>query len=207
MLSKEEKNKIEEHIAKLTNDILSDTINSVNSGVSEKKIIDDCIMYTISKFTPESKMLLSSVYNMLMERTLKEEFFTNSHNKASFYEMNIFKELNEKFNFEIPSKIEYEEKENKINIWFVDVVITVIGGVISISLKKASPIIVAVVIAGIMTVINKNKENNKKEDLTALVKEYLESVKQSLLSWVDSIAEYYDERVNELKKELENKNK
>ena len=207
MLSKEEKNKIEEHIAKLTNDILSDAINSVNSGVSEKKIIDDCIMYTISKFTPESKMLLSSVYNMLMERTLKEEFFTNSHNKALFYEMNIFKELNEKFNFEIPSKIEYEEKGNKINIWFVDVVITVIGGVISISLKKASPIIVAVVIAGIMTVINKNKENNKKEDLTALVKEYLESVKQSLLSWVDSIAEYYDERVNELKKELENKNK
>ena len=86
-------------------------------------------------------------------------------------------------------------------------IITIIGGVISISLKKASPIIVAVVIAGIMTVINKNKENNKKEDLTALVKEYLESVKQSLLSWVDSIAEYYDERVNELKKELENKNK
>lgn len=207
MLSKEEKNKIEEHIAKLTNDILSDAINSINSGVSKKKIIDDCIMYTVSKFTPESKMLLSSVYNMLMERTLKEEFFTNSHNKASFYEMNIFKELNEKFNFEIPSKIEYEEKGNKINIWFVDVVITVIGGVISISLKKASPIIVAVVIAGIMTVINKNKENNKKEDLTALVKEYLESVKQSLLSWVDSIAEYYDERVNELKKELENKNK
>lgn len=202
MLSKEEKNKIEEHIAKLTSDILSDARNSVNSGVSKKKIIDDCIMYTVSKFTPESKMLLSSVYNMLMERTLKEEFFTNSHNKASFYEMNIFKELNEKFNFEIPSKIEYEEKENKINIWFVDVVITVIGGVISISLKKASPIIVAVVIAGIMTVINKNKENNKKEDLTALVKEYLESVKQSLLSWVDSIAEYYDKRVEELKSQL-----
>lgn len=207
MLSKEEKNKIEEHIAKLTNDILSDTINSVNSGVSKKKIIDDCIMYTVSKFTPESKMLLSSVYNMLMERTLKEEFFTNSHNKASFYEMNIFKELNEKFNFEIPSKIEYEESERKINEWIKAGIITIIGGVISISLKKASPIIVAVVIAGIMTVINKNKENNKKEDLTALVKEYLENVKQSLLSWVDSIAEYYDERVNELKKELENKNK
>ena len=207
MLSKEEKNKIEEHIAKLTNDILSDARNSINSGVSEKKIIDDCIMYTVSKFTPESRMLLSSVYNMLMERTLKEEFFTNSHNKASFYEMNIFKELNEKFNFEIPSKIEYEESERKINEWIKAGIITIIGGVISISLKKASPIIAAVVIAGIMTVINKNKENNKKEDLTALVKEYLESVKQSLLSWVDSIAEYYDERVNELKKELENKNK
>lgn len=159
-------------------------------------------MYTISKFTPESKMLLSSVYNMLMERTLKEEFFTNSHNKASFYEMNIFKELNEKFNFEIPSKIEYEESERKINEWIKAGIITIIGGVISISLKKASPIIVAVVIAGFMTVINKNKENNKKEDLTALVKEYLESVKQSLLSWVDSIAEYYDKRVEELKSQL-----
>lgn len=136
----------------------------------------------------------------MADRTLAEPMFQNANNGADFYKMDVERELKEKFNFEIPSKIEYEESERKINEWIKAGIITIIGGVISISLKKAAPIIVAVSIAGIMTVINKNKENNKKEDLTALVKEYLESVKQSLLSWVDSIAEYYDERVNELKK-------
>lgn len=207
MLNNEDKEKIIKYIDKINYEILDRFHRNINVGMPKKHVMDDIIKTTINKFTLESKIIITKVYNLMADRTLAEAMFQNANNGAAFYKMDVEEELNEKFNFEIPSKIEYEEKGNKINIWFVDVVITVIGGVISISLKKASPIIVAVVISGIMTVINKNKENNKKEDLTALVKEYLESVKQSLLSWVDSIAEYYDERVNELKKELENKNK
>lgn len=207
MLNNEDKEKIIKYIDKINYEILDRFHRNINVGMPKKHVMDDIIKTTVNKFTLESKIIITKVYNLMADRTLAEPMFQNANNGAAFYKMDVEEELNEKFNFEITSKIEYEEKGNKINIWFVDVVITVIGGVISISLKKASPIIVAVVIAGIMTVINKNKENNKKEDLTALVKEYLESVKQSLLSWVDSIAEYYDERVNELKKELENKNK
>lgn len=206
MLNNEEKQKIEQHINKLINVILSEAKNSIELGVSKEQIIDDVVKMTVNKFTPESKMLISSLYNMLMEKTLQESIFNNSQNEASFYEINIFKELNEKFNFEIPSKIDYEESERKINEWITAGIITVVGGVISISIKKAYPIIGAIVIAGIITVINKNKENNRKEDLTATINAYLESVKQSLLSWVDSIAEYYDKRVNELKEKLGDNN-
>lgn len=206
MLNNEEKQKIEQHINKLINVILSEAKNSIELGVSKEQIIDDVVKMTVNKFTPESKMLISSLYNMLMEKTLQESIFNNSQNEASFYEINIFKELNEKFNFEIPSKIDYEESERKINEWIAAGIITVTGVVISISIKKAYPIIGAIVIAGIMTVINKNKENNRKEDLTATINAYLESVKQSLLSWVDSIAEYYDKRVNELKEKLGDNN-
>lgn len=206
MLNNEEKQKIEQHINKLINVILSEAKNSIELGVSKEQIIDDVVKMTVNKFTPESKMLISSLYNMLMEKTLQESIFNNSQNEASFYEINIFKELNEKFNFEIPSKIDYEESGRKIKKWIAEGIITVTGVVISISLKKAYPIIVAIVIAGIMTVINKNKENNRKEDLTATINAYLESVKQSLLSWVDSIAEYYDKRVNELKEKLGDNN-
>lgn len=207
MLENKDKQKIEEYVDKLINDIHTDIEKYIDSKISKKQAINEVIRITVNKFTPESKIILASVYHMMKDKTLQESIFKYAGNEVVFYEKNIQKELNEKFNFEIPSKIEYEESERKINEWIKAGIITIIGGVISISLKKASPIIVAVVITGIMTVINKNKENNKKEDLTALVKEYLESVKQSLLSWVDSIAEYYDERVNELKKELENKNK
>lgn len=207
MLNNEDKEKIIKYIDKINYEILDRFHRNINVGMPKKHVMDDIIKTTVNKFTLESKIIITKVYNLMADRTLAEPMFQNANNGAAFYKMDVEEELNEKFNFEIPSKIEYEESERKINEWIKAGIITIIGGVISISLKKASPIIVAVVIAGIMTVINKNKENNKKEDLTALVKEYLESVKQSLLSWVDSIAEYYDERVNELKKELENKNK
>mgnify|MGYP000629380708 CR=1 FL=1 len=207
MLNNEDKEKIIKYIDKINYEILDRFHRNINVRMPKKHVMDDIIKTTVNKFTLESKIIITKVYNLMADRTLAEPMFQNANNGAAFYKMDVEEELNEKFNFEIPSKIEYEESERKINEWIKAGIITIIGGVISISLKKASPIIAAVVIAGIMTVINKNKENNKKEDLTALVKEYLESVKQSLLSWVDSIAEYYDERVNELKKELENKNK
>ena len=206
MLNNEDKEKIIKYIDKINYEILDRFHRNINVRMPKKHVMDDIIKTTVNKFTLESKIIITKVYNLMADRTLAEPMFQNANNGAAFYKMDVEEELNEKFNFEIPSKIEYEESERKINEWIKAGIITIIGGVISISLKKASPIIAAVVIAGIMTVINKNKENNKKEDLTALVKEYLESVKQSLLSWVDSIAEYYDERVNELKKELENKN-
>ena len=207
MLNNEDKEKIIKYIDKINYEILDRFHRNINVRMPKKHVMDDIIKTTVNKFTLESKIIITKVYNLMADRTLAEPMFQNANNGAAFYKMDVEEELNEKFNFEIPSKIEYEESERKINEWIKAGIITIIGGVISISLKKASPIIAAVVIAGIMTVINKNKENNKKEDLTALVKEYLENVKQSLLSWVDSIAEYYDARVNELKKELENKNK
>lgn len=203
MLNNEDKEKIGKYIDKINDEILERFNRNINVGMPKKEVIDDIIKTTFNKFMPESKIIITKVYNLMADITLAEPMFQNANNGAAFYKMDVEKELNEKFNFEIPSKIEYEEKENKISIWFAaGIVITVIGGVVSISLKKSAPIIVAVVIAGIMTVINKNKKNNKKEDLKAVVNAYLESVKQSLLSWVDSIAEYYDKRVEELKSQL-----
>lgn len=202
MLNNEDKQKIEKHFDKLIDGILNDAKDSINSGTPKKQVIDDCLKATVNKITPESKALVYSVYNMLKKKTFEEEFFTNSSNKAAFNQMNLGVELNEKFNFEIPSKIDYEESEKKINNWKAMGIITVAGGVISIILKKAAPIMVAIVIAGIMGVILKNKEEEKNDNLENIIKEYLENVKKSLLAWVDSIAEYYDERVEELKSKL-----
>ncbi|WP_432631551.1 hypothetical protein [Brachyspira sp.] len=150
MLDIKDKQKIEKHIDKLISNIYADIEKYIGSKIPKKQIIDEVIRITVNKFIPKSKMILSDVYDMLMEKTLQEDIFENVGNKAAFYEMNIEKELNEKFNFEIPSKIDYEESERKINEWITAGIITVVGGVISISLKKAYPIIGAIVITGIM---------------------------------------------------------
>ena len=202
MLENKDKHKIEQYIDKLIKGIWNDTQNSINTGMPEKQVIDKVINATVNKFAPESKMILSSVYNMMMERTLQEPVFDVSKNKASFYEMNILKELNGKFDFNIPKVINYEESKATVNKWMVSGAVVAVGGAISISLKNWIPVCIALIIASIMVFLLKDKNNDNSKTIATLINEYLDNVKKSLLLWVDAIEQYYDERVDQLRERL-----
>lgn len=205
MLDSKDKQKIVESIDIENRKILDEVENYINRKMSESEIIDRVIKDAVNRFTPKSKMMLSTVYDMLREKTFNEEFFKDVSHQAAFYKINIMKELNEKFDFNIPSSIDYEESKIKIEDLIKSGVIIVIGSAISISLKKIIPIGVSVIIAGIMLLMLKNKNISGNKDLKTVIDEYLRNVKESLLSWVDSVAEYYDERIEQLKENL-NKN-
>lgn len=198
-----DKGKISKSIDNENKKILDEVDNYIDRKMSESEIIDRVIKDAVNRFTPKSKMILSDVYDMLKEKTFNEEFFKDVSHQAAFYKMNIMKELNEKFDFNIPSSIDYEESKMKIEDWLKLGAIEFVGGVISISFKKFFPIVVSTIIAGIMFLMFKNKNINK--DLKIVIDEYLKNVKESLLSWVDSIEEYYNERIKQLKEDL-NKN-
>lgn len=204
MLDNNDKQKIEQYIDKLLNGIWNDIQNSSNSRLSDKQIIDKVIRITVNKFTPESKMILSSVYNMMMERTLQETLFKDVKNKAAFYEMNILKQLNEKFQFDIPKDINYEESKAIMDKWIASGAVVAVGGVVSISLKSWIPIGIATVIAGIMAFLLKKEQSNGHKNTRTLIKEYLDNVKKSLLVWIDSIEKYYDARVDQLRERITN---
>ncbi|MFT8322810.1 MAG: hypothetical protein ABF649_18220 [Bacillus sp. (in: firmicutes)] len=204
MLENNDKAKLEQYIDKLINGIYSDANRNIKNGVSDKQVIDKIINVTVNKFTPESKMILSSTYNMMMERTLAKELFRNVQNRAAFYETDILKGLNKKFNFEIPKNINYEESKNEINKWVKAGAVVVVGGIISIPLKSWIPVGIAVVIAGIMAFLLKDGTKKEKTNVNSLIKEYLNKVKQSLMLWIDSIEKYYDERISDLERELVN---
>lgn len=207
MLKSSEKKKIENYIQKIIDGLMKDTKESIASGMSDKQVIERITKATVNKVTPESKMIMSSVYNMMMDATLSEELFQEPENKTVFYQTDILKELNAKFTFEVPTNIDYQESKKELDNWIKDgsAVVVVAGGIASIKFKSFLPIGIslAVAIAAIMGLVLYN--NSKKKDNTninTLVSDYLEGVKASLLAWVETIENYYDGRVDNIKKGL-----
>lgn len=201
MLENKDKGKIQEYVVKILNSIYSSVKKNIESDMSNKDVIDSAVNLTVNKMAPESKMLLSSVYNMLMEKTLAKPLYQNAQNKAAFYSRDILKDLNAKFLFEVPAHIDYEESKSLINKWIAAGAIGVGGGIVSITIKNAIPIAISVIIAGVMLYLLRNKPTSKnRQDINALIREYLENVKATLMLWVDEISAYYDEEVNKLEK-------
>lgn len=205
MLKSDDKVKIEKYIKKIMNDLANDAKESIASGMTDKEVIDRITKVTVNKVTPESKMVMSSVYKMLSRETLSEEIFQNTENKAAFYQMNILNELNTRFVFEVPDKIDYSESKNELDKWIKggSVAVVVIGGVVSIKFKSFVPfgISLAIALAAIMGLIVYNKsQSSNKTNIDSLISEYLSSVQTSLMAWIESIESYYDERIEVLKK-------
>ena len=201
MLENNDREKIQEYVEKILKSIYSSVKKNIESGMSNQDVIDSAVNLTVNKLTPESKMILSSVYNMLMEKTLTKPLYENPQNKAAFYSRDILKDLNTKFSFEVPAHIDYEESKSLINKWTAAGAICVGGGVVSITMKNAIPIVIAVIIAGVMLYLLRDKPaTGNKQDISVLIKEYLKNVKATLMSWVDEISAYYDGEVKELEK-------
>lgn len=205
MLKSDDKVKIEKYIKKIMNDLANDAKESIASGMTDKEVIDRITKVTVNKVTPESKMVMSSVYKMLSRETLSEEIFQNTENKAAFYQMNILNELNTRFVFEVPDKIDYSESKNELDKWIKggSVAVVVTGGVVSIKFKSFVPfgISLAIALAAIMGLIVYNKsQSSNKTNIDSLISEYLSSVQTSLMAWIESIESYYDERIEVLKK-------
>jgi len=205
MLKSNDKKKIEAYIQKIIDGLMKDTNESISSGMSDRQVIDRITKAAVNKITPESKMIMSSVYNMLMDQTLSEESFQDPEIKTEFYQMDILKDLNSKFTFEVPAHIDYQESKKELDNWIKggSVAIVVVGGVASIKFKSFIPvgISLAVALAAIMgMIIYNNSKNNNKTNINGLVTEYLNSVQESLLAWVETIESYYDEKVEQLKK-------
>lgn len=201
MLENNDREKVEEYVEKILKSIYANVKNNISNGMSNQEIIDSAVNLTVNKLTPESKMILSSTYNMLMEKTLAKPIYQNVQNKAAFYARDILKDLNLKFSFEIPSHIDYKESTSLLNKWTAAGAICVGGGIVSITLKNVIPVAVAVIIAGIMLFLLRDKPAGvSNQDINSLIKEYLKNVKDSLMSWVDEISRYYDKSVDELEK-------
>ena len=201
MLLAEDKKKLESYVDKLIDGLKKDTERAKSNGVSGGQLVEKVTNMTVRKLTPESKMILSSAYNMMMVHTLAEDYFADSTHKAAFYSADILKELSKKFDFEVPSEISYEKSNTEVDKMMASGTLVVVGGIVSFTLKSWIPIGIAAVIAGIMTfVIKNNGGSSSVSNVDTVINEYYASVKKSLLAWVDSVDSYYDKAVAEIKK-------
>ena len=203
MLSADEKARIQEHIHSQTEEIMHWAQNSKRNGTTEPELINMTVTMAVNKFTVESKMLTTSVYNMLSKRTLAKPFFQASQNQAAFYELNLPKQLRQKFDYTVPQHIDYQEAQKQVYAYVG--VGAVAGGVVSICMESWVPVTVAVLLAGIIAAVLYTNSQKRKQNVERLIQEYLDAIEASMMDWVGSIEEYYDKQIAVLeRKVLEN---
>lgn len=202
MLQSDERAKIEQYINQTSDIIYNEAKKCIKNGISNQQVIDKVINITINRFAPVSKSVMYSAYNTMTEHTLAKQIFQNSQNKAVFYEKDILKDLNSKFLFDVPKHINYEESRIEINKWIASGAVVVVGGIISVPTKSIIPVGIAVMIAGVMLFVLNNKKSRGEQDIYKLVHEYLQEVTKTMMEWLNTIETYYDERVEELEREL-----
>ena len=200
MLASDEKGKICEQLDKALQSIQQDAMQSMKKGIASSDIINRVTTLTVNKIAPQSKMLLSSAYNMMMVRTLSDPFFSDSQNKAAFYEADILKEITSKFDFAVPTEINYQRDYSTLKTLAASGAVVVAGGLISVTLTSWIPVGIAVVLAGIMGLVIKSKCEISNNNLNQLITEYLQNVSRSFMLWIDAIESFYDNKVAELKK-------
>ncbi|MCM1991320.1 hypothetical protein [Oceanirhabdus seepicola] len=200
----------------LTNrDALEKSIDKAINGIQEKAntisleesdckvVLDKICNYTAQKLTIESKTILASIYTNLSQQTLKVDIFQNSKNASAFYSRDIRSELSKKFTFEVPKEINYKEAKDTIKALEVSGAIIIVGSVVSFNMKMIIPVAISVIIAGIMGFVISNKSSiGSKEKCSEVIDKYLIEVKRQMMVWIDDIVKYYDNCVEEVKKNL-----
>lgn len=201
MLSEKTINQVKARIDTINKKLKAETERALSDGKSISDVLDQLTEHAVREFTPESKMLMNSVYNVISNETLQTEFFQVTSHQAAFNKRNIQLDIENHFSFEIPEKIDYEDKH--FELWASGAV-ALAGGGISLCVEgfwqTAGVIAIAAVLVYLMYKgIKEHKQSNQKQ----LIDQYLISIRGTLVRWLESIAEYYDQQVDALKSEIE----
>lgn len=201
MLASRDKEKIEKYVDKIIAGLRQDVRESMTSGMSNQQVLERLTRATVNKFTPESKMIMTSVYNMLAEETLKKPLYSAAEHKAAFYQLDILSELNRKFVFDVPSDIDYEESKKMVDDWVKGGAagVVVVGGAVSVCVKSFVPVGVSIALSamfvGIMALMKKPNESRGADDMNKVIDDYFWGVKNSIFAWIESIVVFYDSKI------------
>jgi len=197
MLSNEDLSKVERHIENVLNEIRQ-SVSRIPSGLLERQRLDEIINITVNKVTPESKMILTGVCKQLTHGTLTKELYSNPKIKAAFYQEDVSKQITDMFDFTVPAQINFDEiNVNVKKLIGCGAIVIGASGVVSILATSCVPVVAVGVVSVIAAICLYIYRNNKKSEANLLVDQYFSGIKASLMSWVNSIEKYYDNKVNE----------
>ena len=197
MLSNEEKAKIDNYIDSINADLLN-TVQTFRE-FPPQQIIKKTVEYTVTRYSSESKLILSNVFQALQSQVLSLPEFNTFERKDAYYKLQILEKMNAKFIFDIPKNIDLitVSEEIKRGIIIGAVTIESTGIIISIVLKSLIPVCIGTIIAGIMYFLLRDKIITQR-NVQQIIEKYLESVKIALLQWITDIEQFFEEEISKI---------
>ena len=199
--------KMFEELRKKADEIVLET-NSANDAVNE-------IAYRVgSETATRSKEILSDMLFDLSDALMNTSFFADVSRQNRFTEINLRKEILGKYQFEASAAVDYKEAARIVQALKLCGGVLVIGGIGEIgivlikglSLSSLIPVPIGILVAAALGVAladyfvfepNKNRKNFKRA-----VDNYLAETQQQFLNWFDEVENYYNKRVDEIKRTI-----
>jgi len=161
-----------------------------------------------SETAMRSKTMLEDMYSHLSRQVLDRPEFMSTAQQNKFYELNLRKELFDRYRFDIPKKgIPFEEINKPIVSTLSGGATGLIGGLLIAAISpKSAALPVAIVIGAAVAAfcaayfIAVPRINQRR--FAMALDEFLASVRQDLLRWFDQVQTYFEHRVQELIRSL-----
>lgn len=196
----------------------------LNEGISDivkisptSTIATQNIMKFVSgKIAASSQGYMVDLYDELSRKTLSEEVFKDPANANKFYELNMYQKISDADMFDVQNLemynagIDFKEINRIYASAGAAVGSATVGGILLGALTGVVDIPMVVIIAGAViagiaggtvTYAKIVPDRNKLNFLKA-VQSFMEELKKELLSWVDEVVKFYNQKVDELKSTL-----
>lgn len=206
--------KIQPKIDKMFGELKMRVASIIAESSSSKEATNKITETVSSELATRSKSLLSDMLFDLNDALMETDYFSDISKQNRFTEVNLRKEILDKYQFAASSTIDYNEASRKINALAIGGGILIVGGAIEVgyvlikglSLSTLIPIPISVlIVASIGTALTdyyKIEPNRSKKTLNISINNYLDQVKAQFIAWFDEVENYYNKRVEEIKQTI-----
>lgn len=205
--------KINPKVEKMFNDLRVHALAIVESNSANEAVNMICQSVS-SEMTSRSKTMLSDMLFDLNDSLLCTSFFADVSRQNKFMELNLRKEILSKYQFTTNKVIDYREVSRLMQTIKVGGGTLAIGGVCEIgavliaglSLSSLVPVPVGILIAASFGAAMVNyfvtEPNQNRKNISQATDKYLIEAQKQFLSWFDEVENYFNNRVDELKKTI-----
>lgn len=186
----------------------------VASSSTSREAIDRVTATVSSELTARSKSILSDMLFDLSDDLMETEFFKDISRQNKFSEINLRQEILNKYKFAPNTTVDYKVASKEIEALAVGGTVFVVGGLIEVgtvlikglSMSSLVPIPISVLLvasigAALADYLAVSPNRSKKQMVTA-IDNYLDQVKKQFLNWFDEVENYFNMRVEEIKKTM-----
>lgn len=197
---------------------LQESVKDVAASAKTSQSAADEVVTRVSKvLTNRSEAVLSDMLSFLSKDILKSPEFSTVEKQLAFQRVNLYDEIKSKYNF-VVEDIKYQEASKIVHYLIIPVGVGAgagvassgiikIGTVLGLALSSASPAVpVSIAIAGclgmfLLELLKLEPQCNRKKFFEA-IKTYLVDTKHQFCHWLNEVENYFNKRVDEIKRTL-----
>jgi hypothetical protein len=186
----------------------------VRDSSTSHEAIDRVTAIVSSELTARSKSILSDMLFDLSDELMETEFFKDISRQNQFSAINLRQEILSKYQFTPSTTVDYRVASREIEALAVGGSVLVVGGIIEVgtvlikglSLSSLVPIPISVLLVASIGAALADyfavSPNRSKKQMVSAIDAYLEQAKQQFLDWFDEVENYFNMRVEEIKKTM-----